>query len=450
MSANNKQATSLSAQLKRLQVPQTNLLNAVADRRRVSFLYDPSEAANLDSEAVYCLAMNGLEQLKSIDRETFESFEATLFNSTSITFERAIQNKQVNEKLNEEIRRFLIHLSPYFMLKPAHKAFEWLVYRYSIHTYNFNELFMCILPYHETNYFVRALQMLNLETTSPANQLWQWLLENQKKGVQLSSTTLATHLFSDLSFFNFLISYLNHSVDLLTDENRIESDNQRKHLQNSLNFVFSFLTKTLLQSVKQLSIVTNESSKNARKNANNKQQEAFLAQLLPVVFIGFKSDLIVYKQMSYLICSFLFEKFKFTSETCNKALFSVSKGLSVFRVNDDVNNNQMELDEDSLFFNSSNQQPIEQLYTNEQLDCIKSAILAICLIIQTQYDEKNEESINNLMNKSFMRKFLKNFNQQTQLDFVFNLIDELNQGNLLIFVEICLLDKSLNKNELNF
>jgi len=158
--------TSLSAQLKRLQVPQTNLLNVAADKRRVSFLYDPKEAANLDSEAVFCVAMNGLEQLKSIDSETFESFELTLFNSSSVTFERAIQTKDVNEKLNQELRRFLIHLSPYFMLKSAHKVFEWLVFRYQIHLYNLNEMFMCVLPYHETNYFVRALQLVNFKTTT--------------------------------------------------------------------------------------------------------------------------------------------------------------------------------------------------------------------------------------------------------------------------------------------
>ena len=159
-------ASSLSAQLKKLQVPQSNLLNVAGDKRRVSFLYEPKEAANMDSEAVFCVAMNGLEQLKSIDSETFESFELTLFNSSSITFERAIQTKQVNEKLNLEIRRFLIHLSPYFMLKSAHKVFEWLVYRYQIHTYNLNEMFMCVLPYHETNYFVRALQLINFASVS--------------------------------------------------------------------------------------------------------------------------------------------------------------------------------------------------------------------------------------------------------------------------------------------
>jgi hypothetical protein len=424
--------TSLSAQLKKLQVPQTTLLNTVADRRRVSFLYDPSEAANMDSEAVYCLAMNGLEQLKTIDRHTFESFETTLFNATSISFERAIQTKQVNQKLNDEIRRFLVHLSPYFMLKPAHKCLEWLVYRYQIHNYNIDELFMCILPYHETNYFVRALQMLNLEAMTPENQTWLWLVDNQKKGVQLSPISLATYLYSDLSFFNFTIDYLNYSIELFTDESKLESDVQSKHWANSLNFVFSFMTKTLLQSIKQLAETTNHASK-SKKNANNKQQEAFLAQLLPVLFTGFKSDFIVYKQTSYLLCSFLFEMFKFTSETANKALFAIGKGFSMFRLDKNGNavDTKMDVDDDDAaetdtgMISSTSNVPIEQAYTAERIDCIKSAVLAICLIVQTQYEDSEEPSI---INRSFLKKFLKNFNQETQIDLIFSIIDTLNQG----------------------
>ena len=229
-------ATSLSAQLKSLQVPQSSLLSSVADRRRVSFLYDSKEAANLDTETVYCLAMNGLEELKSIDLETFESFELTLFSPTSLTFERAVQSKQVNEKLNMEIRRFLVHLSPYFMLKPAHKVFEWLVFRYQIHLYNVNDMFMCVLPYHETNYFVRALQMLNLENRngSVGVSLWTWLLDNQKQGVALASSSLATHLYSDFSFLNFTIEYLNECLEQFGDESNLDSLSQERNLKNAL------------------------------------------------------------------------------------------------------------------------------------------------------------------------------------------------------------------------
>jgi hypothetical protein len=76
-------------------------------------LYISREATNLDADPVYCLVMNDLEQLKQKDVNTFELFELALFNPTSIKFEHAIENKQVNEKLNGELRRFLIHLVPF-------------------------------------------------------------------------------------------------------------------------------------------------------------------------------------------------------------------------------------------------------------------------------------------------------------------------------------------------
>ncbi|CAF0714899.1 unnamed protein product [Brachionus calyciflorus] len=380
--------TSLSEQLKRLQVPQTNVLASINDHRRVSFLYEPKEAANLDSEAVYSIAINGLEQLKSIDRETFESFELTLFNSTSITFERGIQTKQINEKLDQEIRRFLIHLSPYFMLKPAHKAFEWLVYRYQVHIYNINEIFMCILPYHETNYFVRALQLIDFKNQEA--KLWSWLEENQKQGVQLASSSMATHLYSDLSFFNYLIDYLNESLNIFGDEELVQSEVQKKHWLNNLNFVLSFMCKILLQSVKNL-------SSTPRGKNSNKIEESFFAQLLPVLFTGFKSQFIPYKQTSYLVSSFLFEKFKFTVDTTNKTLYALTKGLGQFR--DDV----------SL----------------ENLDCLKSAILAICLITQSQFDDSLRDS---LMNKNFLKKLLKNFSDPKMFELLLGTIDELNQN----------------------
>ena len=43
--------------------------------------------------------------------------------------ERSIQTKEVNDKLDEVIEEFLCLLSPYFLLKPAHKTLEWLIYR---------------------------------------------------------------------------------------------------------------------------------------------------------------------------------------------------------------------------------------------------------------------------------------------------------------------------------
>ena len=174
-------------------------------------------------------------------------------------------------------------------------------------------------------------------------------------------------------------------------------DTQQKRFMNTLNFIFSFITKTLLQSIKQLSI----------SKTRSKQQETFLAQLLPVFFEGFKSELVVYKQTSYLLCSFLFEKFKFNAETCNKTLFAISKGLSAFRTDE----TESSLQEDQF-----------SMLNEESLDCAKSAILSICLIVQSQQSLKSQDL---LMNKNFLRKLIKSF--QGQMSVLIQTIDNLNE-----------------------
>lgn len=70
----------------------------------------------------------GLEELLGIE-PAFVEFEDTLFSRSSLTLERSVQSKEVNDKLDAGISLFLTRLSPYFLLKPAHKCIEWLVHR---------------------------------------------------------------------------------------------------------------------------------------------------------------------------------------------------------------------------------------------------------------------------------------------------------------------------------
>lgn len=154
----------------------------------------------------------------------------------------------------------------------------------------------------------------------------------------------------------------------------------------------------MLSSIKQLSI----------QKQKDKHQESFLAQILPVLFDGFKSEIIVYKQTSYLIASFLFEKFKFNTETSNKTLFSIAKGLSTFRLD------------------QTDELPAQEelsLLDEESLDCVKSAILAICLIVQSQQNLKSNDL---LMTKNFLKKLIKNFQQQ--MNVLIETVDNLNES----------------------
>jgi len=72
--------------------------------------------------------VSGLEELIKLNPR-FEEFHRTLFDLTSRSLERSVEDKKTNKTLNKHIRRFLLLLSPYFLLKASHKALEWLVNR---------------------------------------------------------------------------------------------------------------------------------------------------------------------------------------------------------------------------------------------------------------------------------------------------------------------------------
>ncbi|KAG7218556.1 hypothetical protein INR49_020203 [Caranx melampygus] len=199
--------TSLAQQLKRLSLPQSDA--SLLSRRDVaSLLFDPKDAASMDRSTFYALGCTGLEELLGIE-PAFQEFQDTLFSPASLTLERSVQSRDVNERLDAGISLFLTRLSPYFLLKPAHKCIEWLVHRFHVHLYNADSLMVCALPHHDTNVFVRVLQLLNIK--DPTNR-WNWLHQLQKPGVPLSRRTLVTHCYSDLSFMDFICSMVTSSI----------------------------------------------------------------------------------------------------------------------------------------------------------------------------------------------------------------------------------------------
>ncbi|XP_053675079.1 HEAT repeat-containing protein 1 homolog [Anopheles nili] len=179
-------ATSLAAQLKRLAAPQTSSFQDV--RKQASILFDAKEAASKDREVIYDIGVSGLEELKQM-HGAFAQFEATLFDKNSIELQRSVQDKSVNAALNDSIRRFFFHLSPYFMLQPAHKCLEWLIRRFEIHKYNFEDFVLLILPYHETRVFVRCLQTMKLSEHDSLS----FVASVGESGVPLSKRTIIEH-----------------------------------------------------------------------------------------------------------------------------------------------------------------------------------------------------------------------------------------------------------------
>ncbi|OCT77815.1 HEAT repeat-containing protein 1 isoform X1 [Xenopus laevis] len=263
--------TSLAQQLKRLALPQTD--PSLYNRKEVaSLLFEPKEAAEIDQDTFFAIGCTGLDELMGID-SSFEPFQESLFGLSSKSLQRSVQTKAVNEQLDETIGKFLIHLSPYFMLKPGQKCLEWLIHRFHIHLYNQDSLIGCILPYHETKVFVRAVQLLKI---SEPTHKWHWLHAIQKPGVPLARGTLITHCYKDMNFMEFICNLVTRSVKEFSEV--AESSAQ-------LRVLLSFYVSTIV----------------AALDAVEKVSDTFIAKLLPYIQKGLKSSLLDYKAATYMI-----------------------------------------------------------------------------------------------------------------------------------------------------
>ncbi|KAM9212388.1 HEAT repeat-containing protein 1 [Dugong dugon] len=263
--------TSLAQQLQRLALPQSD--PSLLSRDEVaSLLFDPKEAATIDRDTAFAIGCTGLEELLGLN-PSFEQFEAPLFSQLSKTLERSVQTKAVNKQLDENISLFLIHLSPYFLLKPAQKCLEWLIHRFHIHLYNQDSLIACVLPYHETRIFVRVIQLLKINNSK---HKWFWLLPVKQSGVPLAKGTLITHCYKDLGFMDFICSLVTKSVKVFAEYPRSSAQ---------LRVLLTFYASTIVSAL----VAAEDLSDN------------IVAKLFPYIQKGLKSSLPDYRAATYMI-----------------------------------------------------------------------------------------------------------------------------------------------------
>ncbi|XP_071850119.1 HEAT repeat-containing protein 1-like isoform X2 [Apostichopus japonicus] len=271
--------TSLAEQLKKLAVPQGRNLANAREKRRKSILFDSKEAAGLNRETVYAIGVNGVQELATID-PSFQEFEETLFSEGSKTMERSVQTVEVNKNLDKHIRSFLLQMSPYFTLKPAQKAMEWLVYRFGIHEYNINDVMMAIMPYHTTKVFVRVVQIIDLSSKSHP---WNWLKPIQETGVSLSRSTVLTHCWKDPGFLQFVCNMVPYAIKA----HKAVKGRDPSRSDSALRIMFSFYASTVIGAMEH----------------GKSMKEQFLATLVPFLMKGLKSSYVDYRVASYMVLS---------------------------------------------------------------------------------------------------------------------------------------------------
>lgn len=276
-------ATSLAAQLQKLAVPQSTIYKN--DNKIVSLLFDPKEAAQKDRDTFYEIGRSGLSELIALN-EAFVVYENTLFSLTSKDFERAMEDKGVNENLDKTIERFLLQVSPYILLQSSHKALEWLFNRYHIHEYNQDSLMALILPYHNAKIFVRIIQLMDIKVKS---NRWVWLRSIQKHGTALPNQTLFNNCVQNPATMAFIASTTLKYVEQFGEK------------ANQLNTIYAFFCQTAVGML----------------NSANKINEPMVNALLPTLIAAVDSPIVDFRASAYIVLGFMFIKVSFKANTLN-------------------------------------------------------------------------------------------------------------------------------------
>lgn len=274
--------TSLAQQLRKLKTPQTSIL--VDSKKRASILFDEKEAAEKDRETIFDIGYSGFIELVALN-PAFMQFESALFDKNARELQRAVENKEVNEKLNQVLKKFLIHLSPHLLLQPAHKCLEWLLRRFNINEYNKDELMMLILPYYETKIFVRCIQTMRFSV----DDQWCWLKPIQRPGVPLSKTALMNRVASDSSLMKFICDSILYAVDQLDTR------------AQSLQVYYSFFSITLIGALEVAKI-----------------NESHISHIYSAIRKGLRSTSIDFCAASLMVIGQLMSRTQLTSKIVSK------------------------------------------------------------------------------------------------------------------------------------
>ncbi|ONI24972.1 hypothetical protein PRUPE_2G273000 [Prunus persica] len=172
---------------------------------RPSILFDAKEAADIDIDTIFSIALQGLDVLVITD-ERFRIYKNDLFSQKSRELDRELMGIEENNGINVSISSYLRLLSGHFELPSSIKTLEYLIRRYKIHVYNFEDLILCALPYHDTHTFVRIVQLISLR-----NSKWRFMDGVKVSGAPPPRKVIVQQCIRDKGVLEILCNYASPS-----------------------------------------------------------------------------------------------------------------------------------------------------------------------------------------------------------------------------------------------
>jgi U3 small nucleolar RNA-associated protein 10 len=207
---------------------------------------------------------------------------------------REMHTQDVNQKIDKSITSLLRLLSPYLMNRPSHLVLEYLVRHYKVYHYNVDAVVECILPWQDSNVFVRMVQLLNL---SQSNGRWEFLTAVAKTGTPLPRHALAQRAAHDMALLDFICS--------------LAKRNGSNTKGTQFTHVFSFFSAVVVEAMQGLTTL----------------HEGLVRVVLPVLLIGVRATKSPHYQAAcYFVTAHLSSRTALSIEACNALLIALAKG----------------------------------------------------------------------------------------------------------------------------
>ncbi|KAF2230999.1 hypothetical protein EV356DRAFT_579615 [Viridothelium virens] len=297
--------TSLQKQLAQIASNSTQQLDLKAQRaaHSKSLLFDPKDAVTQSFDTIYQICQEGFQELCLLDSR-FIPFSRNLFSGQSKLEDRTQMTEKENEELDAVLERFLGLVSGRLLLKPAHKAVEWLVRRFRIHEYNTQITILTFLPYHESHIFLGLLSILPANIPPTCRFLYPYI----KSLVNPPRSTI--------------VYTIGHNTPTFTAFNKYVTGVAKagQHSSTLLAFWASIISQALNSMIDQ--------AQSGRSEVQRRQEEDLLLRTLPVIndalTVSNVPELVI---GCYMICTILATKGNLEDEVLDGMMKTISGGL---------------------------------------------------------------------------------------------------------------------------
>ena len=298
-------STTLARQLRNLAAPGLSEFREEQTGCRASILFDWREAATIGRGEIHALARAGLADLVAVNAAAFAEFSDTLFDEASLSFERGTTSGPNGDALvAATIERFLLRLSPYFLLGAAHKCLEWLVRAYAIHRHDATSLVECALPYYATRTFARVLRVVALDAPTQQQRRWAWLAASTRAGAPLARDAFVRHCAATPATFEFVCNMIPRAVAVAVATTTTTN--------NSLKTLCAFYASSIVGALDVVDVVGEET----------------IGRLVPHLLVGLRSEWVDYAMASLMIVTQLASRVQLHE----KVVVTISDVISKVRI----------------------------------------------------------------------------------------------------------------------